>query len=503
MLALCVNVCGSGLAAPATSEVAAYEPIDFAPMTLDPKEGDTFDLLVSADLERTPRDYVKVTATVKTDGIARVALVLVDILDREYRSPPVQPTPAQETEISIDMQQVGRPMSMLRMVRLYAEGKPVEVLGLRIYCAVEKLPEPDVTVEGPLDDTSIQAALDALGEDGGVVYIPAGEYVINNQVIIPADNITIYGDGRDTILQGVWFEARALILAEDKENLRVTRLHLRGLPIDEFRGYNDNKYAAKPEDVGRPSVISRGIRFVNCRNVRVDHCEVELFGHGGVLFYGGTDNLVDHCFLHENFRYGLGYGVVTPGTKELHIEGNNFENHRHGLAGNARGASYIARFNRLVKDTATVPAEGWAQVRSHEIDAHAGCGWIYAHDNYVAMRNGTMSSGAAMRGNPGWLYRNVFVNCGRGIYCLGASDDVWTWDNEFSDCAANQHSTATGAIHLDEKPPNFAEIPYPYALNRMGWWPGAKEGAAEIVKAETQFAGPADAQVLRLGETAP
>ncbi len=33
-------------------------------------------------------------------------------------------------------------------------------------------------MEGPADHTSIQAALDSLGDDGGVVYIPPGEYVM-------------------------------------------------------------------------------------------------------------------------------------------------------------------------------------------------------------------------------------------------------------------------------------------------------------------------------------
>ena len=92
----------------------------------------------------------------------------------------------------------------------------------------------------------------------------------------------------------------------------------------------------------------------------------------------------------------------------------------------------------------------------------------------------------------------MFANCTNGIYVAGDSDDVWTWDNQFTNCSNEQVSKATGTVNFDTKPDNFAEIPYPYALNRMGWWPGAKEGAEEIVKSETQFAGPADTPVLQL-----
>ncbi len=495
--------CAADGPALAAAVVVEYEPTEFAPLVLRPYEKRGFNLLPEGELERTPRDYVKVTATVKATGSCRIELALVDILNREYRSEVVEPPPGQETKISVDMEQVGRPLSMLRTVRLYAEGTPVEVLGLRIYCAVEKLPEPDVTVEGPMDDTSIQAALDSLGEDGGVVYIPAETYLINNQVIIPADNITIYGDGCDTIIQGTWPDSKGLFKCESRTNLRFTRLKFRSLPITDFRGYSNERYVEKPEDIGKPSVTSRGIELHGCTNTRIDHCEIAFFGHAGIIHYGGTDNLVDHCFLDANFRYGYGYGVATPRTRELYIEDNNFENHRHGIAGNAGGASYIARFNRLVKYAKVFPswnqsAKGINQLRAHEIDAHAKCGWIYAHDNYVAMYDAVMGAAAHMRGNQGWLYRNVFENCSPGIYCSGNSDDVWTWDNVSLTEHPLQASKAQGNIYFDQKPDNFAEIPYPYALNRMGWWPGAEAGAGQIVKPETQFAGPEEARVLRV-----
>ena len=476
---------------PPLSAPVAYEPVDFAPVTLESKEGKTFDLLAPEDLERTPRHYMMVIATVRTTGIARAALVLVDILNREYKGEVVKLPHGEEHKIYVHVQ---RPMPMLRAVRIHIKGQRVEVLKLRIYCAVEKLPEPDATVQEPMDETSIQAALNSLGDDGGVVYIPAGTYTINNPIIIPGSNISVYGDGRDTLLQGTWSGAKELIVAEDKENLRFSRLHLRSLSLEECR--SQDAFASKsPERRHQSSVLKTGIELRGCNNTRVDHCEVELFGNVGIMFEGGTDNLVDHCFVHDYFPYGAGYGIGARGTKEIYIEDNNIENHRHSITTYKGCEKSFERFNRLVKDPYAVPdwyrdPKSITYLSSYPINAHPGCGWVCAHDNYVAMTTGLMWSAAEMRGNSGWLYRNVIKACTIGIMCGGNSTDVWTWDNEFIATTEKYGSSADGQIHFGERPPDFAETRYPYKLNRMGWWPGAEDGSAQIVKVETQSAGP-------------
>ncbi len=235
----------------AFASLAAYEPIAFKPLTLGPAaDGKSLDLFTSEHLERTPRDYVRVTAAVKTSGAAETALVLVDILDREHRGPVAKLSRGEEQELSIDAEHVGRPMAMLRAVRLYVKGEAVEISKLRFFCASERVPKPDAVVKAdsldindlqewlderatkvgtavkdrlprldtfvkdPKDGAAIGAALDSLGKDGGVVYIPAGTYVIKSGPIkIPSDNITIYGDGGVTIIQGTRWDLSDLILS--------------------------------------------------------------------------------------------------------------------------------------------------------------------------------------------------------------------------------------------------------------------------------------------------
>lgn len=506
-LALLIAV-PSHAALDAAMSALTFTPINFCPARLIPTMTDLFDLVPAGDLERTPRLYQNVTVTLTGRGTSDAVLILVDVLGRELRSPRTLLKAGQTIEISLDVppgkaaSESNALHSMIRAIRMRVRGQRVDVTDLRITCMGESLPTPHATVGEPHDDTSIQAAIDALGPDGGVVYIPAGEYIIHKQVTIPCSNITIYGDGASTIIQGTWPDSIALIKAEKQSNIRITRLHLRSLPITDFRGYNEKQHARVHEDANRPSVISRGIEFSSCTNCRVDRCEVELFGHAGIIFYGGKDNCVDHCYLHENFRYGYGYGIATPGTTELYIEDNNFENHRHGIAGNADEASYIARFNRLVKDAAVFESwnqspDGINQLRAHEIDAHPKCSWIYAHDNYVAMFGAMMSGGAMMRGNHGWLYRNVFENCPNAIYCIGNSSDVWTWENQSITDQPLHYSTATGDIHFSAKPDNFTEFPYPYKLNQPDWWPGASDTDFAALNPQNQFAGPNEA-VLRI-----
>jgi len=474
------------------ADVVVLKHAQFAPVKLSPHGMQGFNVLASSDLERTPRDYLKVTAQVQATGRCRAQLALLDFLNREHRGETVDIPADQLANISIDITKLDRPLAMLRAVRIYAEGEQLDVLSLEFHCTGEQLPKPDVIAAGT-DDKAIQAALDALGADGGVVYIPAGEYIINNQVTITGDNIIIYGDGRDTIIQGTWCKPKGLFKASKCSNLRITRLNFRSLPMTHFRGYNDKRWVKRPEDIGRPSVLSHGIELDGCTKTRVDHCELTLFGFCALVMWEGREICIDHCFFHENFRSGYGYGAVPYGTKECYIEDNSFENHRHGVAGGGNSmASYTCRFNRFVQDTSAVPETGWEQMVAQQIDVHPGCSWMYVHDNWVKIDNAMLWYGTYFGGNPGWIYRNTFVNCTNGIYIAGACDDVWTWDNQFTNCSHEQVSKATGTVHFDAKPANFAEIPYPHELNRLGWWPGSGDQALELTNPQTQFAGPTE-----------
>ena len=60
-----------------------------------------------------------------------------------------------------------------------------------------------VKVETQIHPTSltagIQEAIDSLSSTGGVVYIPAGEYLIYRSIVLKS-NVSIQGEGRATII---------------------------------------------------------------------------------------------------------------------------------------------------------------------------------------------------------------------------------------------------------------------------------------------------------------
>ena len=199
---------------------------------------------------RTPRDYLADQVTGSAEGTAVVLLVLVDLFGDELFADE-QHVVAGEFAFSADIEALsGRPIAMLRGLRLEHSGAALTISGLRFTLADEAPPEPDVTVGEPRDDTSIQKALNSLGEDGGVVYIPAGTYILNKDVRVYRSNVTIYGDGPATVLQSSWAHNAGVFQVADRRNIRFSRLHLRGLPITYFRGYN-REGRAQPGDVDR------------------------------------------------------------------------------------------------------------------------------------------------------------------------------------------------------------------------------------------------------------
>ena len=73
----------------------------------------------------------------------------------------------------------------------------------------------------------------------------------------------------------------------------------------------------------------------------------------------------------------------------------------------------------------------------------------------------------------GWFFRNVIESTNVGIRCGSRADHIWTWDNLFIGVATPTETDLDRDIHFAQRPPDFAEIPYPHELNRPGWWPSA------------------------------
>src|SRR3990167_9151216 len=72
-----------------------------------------------------------------------------------------------------------------------------------------------VAADGSGDYETLQEALNHIPAGGGIIYVKEGTYIINSQIIISTNKITIIGAGAGTILQKN-FAAGGIISMTDK-----------------------------------------------------------------------------------------------------------------------------------------------------------------------------------------------------------------------------------------------------------------------------------------------
>ncbi len=497
--ALCLMAGGRALCSEdALVRQTSYRVPGFEAHSIRPGEQRWVPLVEGDHLARCPRAYATAEVTVTAEGPAAVRLEVGDLVMNRYVSDWVDVDAAVQANLSIDLEEAaGRLPSMLWTVGVRHRGAAVQVGNLRLTCVEELLPEPDVVVGEPRTGATIQKAINGL-PDGGVVYIPAGRYELDGKIDIGNGNLSIYGDGIATVLSAEWLDHQAVFQIADCQNVRISRLHLVGPPMHTFRGYNRDGIA-RPEDVGRAAVISSGIGVFRCENVRVDRCEIERFGHSGLYASESRDVVFDHCFVHENFRYGFGYGLTTGGKSgEACFDDNNIENQRHAVAA-APFTSYVARYNRMVNDAAVLPQWGQndqalSQFTLQLIDVHPHAGWVGIFGNLVQMRNATLRAGMSLRGDGGAWTRNNGIDGARvGIQFRGDAEDIRVWDNKYGRVAIETASERDDAMPASGAPPRAAWPDYPHRLVAEGSWPGAGEARRPSA---VQWVGPEECALV-------
>lgn len=191
-----------------------------------------------------------------------------------------------------------------------------------------------VTVEGPTPEALRAACSRAVADKTPVVFLPAGEYVFDSTVKVPA-GLTILGAGAATVVRCAGKNTRLFEIAGD--GVRITRLRLQGFDPTPSTG-ND----------------SYGISAYGVQNLRVDHCEFSGFSYAN-SFGSEASVQVDHCLIHDNLRDGLGYGVAVYSGAYVLMCDNDFSQCRHAVATNgnldwsspARLGKYVHRPGRL------------------------------------------------------------------------------------------------------------------------------------------------------------
>ena len=188
------------------------------------------------------------------------------------------------------------------------------------------------------DHPSIQAAIDALGGQGGIVRLPAGEFEIARPLVISADDVRLEGCGTATHIKNQNTAGLpALVIrpktAEQDRRARIWRVSVANLLIsgNEQSGHGIDAYGVNEILLDAVSVSHHGqdgIRLDSCyEDARVVDSLVTYNGRVGLHILACHDIVVAANQFEENQD-----AVHCADSFNLCMSGNNVDDHlRHGV----------------------------------------------------------------------------------------------------------------------------------------------------------------------------
>jgi parallel beta-helix repeat protein len=163
--------------------------------------------------------------------------------------------------------------------------------------------------------SSLQAAIDALSEEGGVVKIPPGTFEIYEPLIIHKPDVQIEGSGTATHIKNMNTVGMPALLIQhpSKEDSRESELWR--VSLINFR-ITGNEHSGH-------GIEARGIN--------------EIFLHGiSVSYHGGDGILLNYCYedpriTNSLITYNKGTGLNLIGCHDIIVSANQFEENQDAL----------------------------------------------------------------------------------------------------------------------------------------------------------------------------
>ncbi len=253
---------------------------------------------------------------------------------------------------------------------------------------------------------SLQAAIDAVPRDGGMVRLPPGELVITQPLIIRHENFRLEGAGAATHIKNADTSGQPAIIlrsdAFDEINPRQ-RKSLWRVMLSNFRLTGNEKSGHGVEAVWINELFIQGLTISHHGGdgIRSHFCVEDMRVNDSLLTYnrgaglraqGNHDTIVSACQFEEN-RDGI---VFTDGFN-LTLSGNNIDDHlRHGV---------------VIENTMG------SLVSANMIEQCGGAGLVLARDAYGITVTGNIfaqnfGGGADLRDAHGIpITGNTFVRC--------------------------------------------------------------------------------------------
>lgn len=259
---------------------------------------------------------------------------------------------------------------------------------------------------------SLQAAIDALPEDGGLVRIPPGTFELKQPLRVPRGDVWLQGSGTATHLKNVNAEGRPALVLGSPAYAENKRTRIWRVAVSDLRLTGNEKSGHGIEALGVNEIllhaltVSRhggdGIRLENCyEDPRVADCLITYNKMTGLHIDAGHDIVVSANHFEENMD-----AVRCVDSFNLCMTGNNLDDHLgHGVViENTYGSVVSGNMIEECKGTAIVlDRDCYGITLSANVIAHDGGGIDLrdAHGCAVSANTFTIVKANAVRIGPG------------------------------------------------------------------------------------------------------
>ena len=162
---------------------------------------------------------------------------------------------------------------------------------------------------------SLQAALDALPSAGGLVLLPAGEFLIEQPLRVRSADVCIQGSGTATHIKNVNANSEPALVIEHPNGARARDFELWRICLSNFRITGN-------EQSGH-GIVARSVNEL-------------LIDRVSVSYHGGDGILLDHCYedpriCNSLITYNKGTGLNLLGCHDIVVSATQFEENQDAL----------------------------------------------------------------------------------------------------------------------------------------------------------------------------
>lgn len=237
---------------------------------------------------------------------------------------------------------------------------------------------------------SLQAAIDALPVNGGVVHIPPGEYELSKPLLVTTENTRLQGSGGATHLINKNQQGEPAVIVKSGKGDQF-RVELSDFRISGNSKSGDGIYMEKVQELLITDMTfdhngGHGINMLDCiENPRIVSCNINYNAKAGINIDGGHDIIVSGNQFEENqdaLRIKDGFNLT--------MTGNNIDDHlRHGVVvENTYGSIISSNMIEECKGTAII-------LKASDTDPKRFCYGITISANVIAHHLG---GGVELRG---------------------------------------------------------------------------------------------------------